>query len=220
MNVDGLQAIQNRILKEAEATAAAILEQARSTAAESDRQAETQVAILRTEALGRADVQTAAILSRAASTAAMDSRRQQLLARQQLIDQVILMAGKQLHAMPDQEKLALYVNMVNSLQAESGEIALAQNDSHLGAALLEKLGPAFTLATQPGEFEGGVVLRRDRIEDNLTFDLMIRHERPRLSALAAQVLFEAQSAVLPDLDSKPVADAGAAAVPEAGAEGT
>ena len=205
-NVDGLQAIQNRILKEAEATAAEILEQARAAEAETARQTEIQVAALRAEALGRADAQADAIKNRAASTAAMDGRRQELLTRQQLIDQVIAAASQQLNAMPDQDKLALYVRMVTALQADGGEITLSEKDSRLGPALVKQLGESFTLAAQFGHFDGGVILRRDRIEDNLTFDLMIRHERPRLSALAAQALFEGSpsafqnQSVLPDID--------------------
>ena len=144
---------------------------------------------IRKEADIKAQAAAEAVISRAASQAALESRRSSLVARQALIEQVVEDALDKLVNLGDDEKGSLYLKLLQSLGADGGLVTVNAKDQHLMRGLLAKLGGQFELREEPGAFSGGFLLRRGRIEDNLTFDLLVRNKRPQLVALAAGILF-------------------------------
>ncbi|NCB00526.1 MAG: hypothetical protein EOM70_14270, partial [Clostridia bacterium] len=130
-----------------------------------------------------------AIINRASSQAALESRRVLLSARQSLIDDVILEATSQLGQLSAPEKKDLYVRMIQATGATGGLLTSNAADLSLMQEVVDALGKDWQLSAEPGSFSGGLILSRGRIEENLTFDLLVRNLRPQLAALAAGILF-------------------------------
>ena len=131
----------------------------------------------------------ATLMNRASSQAALESRRAILEARQSLIDEVIQDSTRQLSQLSDLEKKDLYGRMIQSTGATGGILTVNARDRALMETVVAALGQGWSLSVESGTFSGGFILSRGRIEENLTFDLLVRNLRPQLPALAAGILF-------------------------------
>ena len=191
--MEGLSAILEHILARAQEQ----VSQIESTTKEQIRLIQQQTTDTCQAILQTADIQSdsavEAIMNRATSQAALESRRLALDVRQHLINETIEQTLVKLGQLNDDDKVKLYTQLILASGATSGEITLNQNDARTIGSRLAKAFPAMTLAPAAGTFTGGLVIRRGRIEDNLTFDLLIRNQRPQLAALAAGVLFPAHA---------------------------
>lgn len=188
--MDGLQLIQDRILEQARDKAAEVSAKAQEQCQAIIDQAQTEHKRYLAEAADKTKAQTEAMLNRATSLASMEKRKNNLQRRQRLIDRVIDQALLKVCGSSAADKLELYTSLVDKTGAKNGIITLAPADQAIGKDLINRLNGDFSLADQPGSFSGGLILRRDRIEDNLTFDLIVRNQRPQLSAAAAEALPE------------------------------
>lgn len=186
--MEGLKSIQDRILEQANEKAAEIADITRSQREEILSAAENECHQIRSAAEKKAQAQVEAILNRARSMAAMESRKHDLQKRQQLIDKVLDRALVLVNTMAAAEKLDLYTKMINRLNVSGGEITLSDTDAGIADSLVTRLGNGFSIKSTSGKFNGGLILGRGKIEDNLTFDLIIRNLRPQLSAAAAKAL--------------------------------
>jgi V/A-type H+-transporting ATPase subunit E len=188
ISLDGLKKIQDRILEQAQDKAAEIAARAQEQCESIIEQAQLEQNRILSETRAKAQAQADAVLNRARSLAAMEKRKNILQKKQKLIDRVIDQALIQVCSMPADKKLELYESMIRRTGAINGVITLSADDLPLGGQLISKLGSGFELSDIPGSFAGGLVLLRGRIEDNLTFDLIVRNHRPQLSATAASAL--------------------------------
>jgi len=189
--LNGLQAIQDRILSEAQETASQIASQAEAGSEEilaaARKDCEQQLAAARISAAAQAE----SVLNRASSAAALLARKNILQARQDMVDRVLHRAIELLCQMPDREKISFYRQLLEQTRAESGEIVLAAADQRLAAELIAENPGRFTVAAEVGAFTGGLVLRRGLIEDNLTFERLAATSRSELVQIAAAALVEA-----------------------------
>lgn len=195
--MNGLQAIQDRILTEARERADQITGQAQASCAAILAAARTEAEQLLAQARQSAANQASETLTRARSAAAMQQRKADLQSRQELIDQVLARAIERLGQLPPERKIDLYRQLLRQTQAEAGEIELAAADLPLAGRLLEGLGGSLTIAGTAGSFTGGLILRRGLIEDNLTFERLAAIKRPDLVQLAAAALADAPSEQVP-----------------------
>lgn len=188
--MNGLDAIKDRILSEAQNRADKIAEQAQAQCAEIIAEAKTErdklLDATRQNAFRQADV----IIKRAQSTSALESHKMVLQARQDQISNVISHAAEMLCQLPDQEKIDLYRALLKQTGASTGDITLAAADLHLGSEILKDSTGKFNISPVAGSFSGGFVLRRDLIEDNLTFERLIAADRSQLVRIAAAALIE------------------------------
>lgn len=188
--MNGLDAIKDRILSEAQGKADKIAEQAQALCAEIIAEANTEREKLldttRQNAVRQADV----IIKRAQSTSALESHKMVLQARQDQISNVISRAAEMLCQLPDQKKIDLYRALLQQTGASTGDITLAAPDLHLGSEILKDSTGQFKISPVAGSFSGGFVLRRDLIEDNLTFERLIAADRSQLVRIAAAALLE------------------------------
>lgn len=188
--MDGLQLIQDRILEQAQEKAAEIAAKAQEQSQSIISQAQIEHDRYLADAAEKTKAQTEAMLNRASSLASMEKRKNNLQRRQRLIDRVIDQALLKVCSSSTADKLELYISLIEKTGAKDGIITLSQADQAIGNELIKRLKGDFSLADKPGSFSGGLILRRDRIEDNLTFDLIVRNQRPQLSAAAAEALPE------------------------------
>jgi V/A-type H+/Na+-transporting ATPase subunit E len=191
--VNGLEAILARITSDAEASVQDISGQANERCAEILKQADQDAAAIIGNAESQADEQAAALLRRARSLATLETRKQLLSARQSLIDEAIERAAASLASLPAAEKSALFRRLLLA-NARGGEtVVFASRDQALAEEVLAAVNAENSWHLKrdpvPGDFKGGLVLRQDLIETNLTIDLLVRSLRPELVSLAAKALF-------------------------------
>jgi len=190
--LEGLEAIKLRILADAREEADAILRQARETAAELKEKNEQTAAQLLTEARQTGNARAEAVVSRARSLAALDQRKTLLGARQELVDETIRLALERLAALEPERKLVLYQALIEQSGMAEGEVILSRQDQMLGPRLLLQSRCQISVSEQAGNFAGGLVIRSGLIEENLTFETLIKNDRPALVRLAADILFAAE----------------------------
>ena len=190
--MEGLEAIKLRILADAREEADAILRQARETAAELKEKNEQTAAQLLTEARQTGKARAEAVVSRARSLAALDQRKTLLGARQELVDETIRLALERLAALEPERKLVLYQALIEQSGMAEGEVILSRQDQMLGPRLLLQSRCQISVSEQAGNFAGGLVIRSGLIEENLTFETLIKNDRPALVRLAADILFAAE----------------------------
>lgn len=187
--MDGIEAIVEHILADAREKAAQIEAGAAEQIDQIKTQADQACAVIRQEADHKGQQAAASVINRASSQAALESRRVLLEARQTLIDEVIAEATRQLSELDAAEKKDLYVRMIQATGASGGAVTTNAADQALMQEVVAVLGKSWELSGEPGTFSGGLILSRGRIEENLTFDLLVRNLRPQLAALAAGILF-------------------------------
>lgn len=191
--MNGLEAILNRIMSDAENRIRDINEQTDTRCAELLATADQDAARIISEASLKADEQAAVMLRRSESLSALESRKMILSSRQTLIDEVIVQAAERLSKMPDSEKTALYNRLLTDNASGIETVVFAKNDAAIANQILSAVNQTknwkLTLDPTAGDFSGGLILRQDLIETNLTIDLLIRSLRPELVGLAAKVLF-------------------------------
>jgi V/A-type H+-transporting ATPase subunit E len=200
----GLDAILSRIRLEAEARAAEISEESQSALRELERQTALEADRLRVASLAQSEADIAALDRRTASSLALEARRIRLAARQHLVAEAIQGAVARLSNLPASERIALYLSFLDE-SAKGGEtVAFTAADltSGLAATVLEEANRRLQ-ARRPGSTPlrfteepngtkdgGGLVLSKDDIETNLTFDMIVRQNLEELEALAASLILD------------------------------
>ena len=197
--MNGLDAIIESILADAREQADAILASAAAEAEAIRRQAADEAETLLRSMEAAADAEAGILRSRAESSAAMAARRVVLDARRRAVVDVVDRAVTTLAGLPAAEKIRLYADFLRS--ARGGEtIVFSSGDltSGIGAKAVEAalqarasdgLPPVrLTVSDVPGQFLGGLVMRRGLIEDNLTFEMLTRQSREDLETYAATLL--------------------------------
>ncbi|NLM19530.1 MAG: hypothetical protein GX217_05845 [Clostridiaceae bacterium] len=115
-------------------------------------------------------------------------RQEKLEQRQSLIAEVIDLALNKFNSQSEQEKIKLYSDLIQAKDIKSGEISLNRDEQRLLDSLLSQLGPGFS-AGEIADISGGMIIKHDRIEENLSLDLIIRDHRAKLSVIVANQLF-------------------------------
>ena len=106
---------------------------------------------------------------------------------------MIKQATARLANLPAPEKAALYRRFLDEQASGSESVVFAGDDLPIAEQIIESAnnekGWHLTVDPTPGNFSGGLILRQDLIETNLTIDLLVRNLRPELIGLAAAALF-------------------------------
>lgn len=191
--MNGLDAILNRIMTDAEDRIRDIREQADARCAELTASAEQEADRITGEARKKAEEQAAVLVRRAESLSVLETRKSILSARQMLIDEVIDQAAARLAALPSDKKAVLYRQLLLENARGSETVVFSREDATNVDGILDAInrenGWQLKRDPVPGDFSGGLILRQDLIETNLTVNLLIRSLRPELVSLAAKALF-------------------------------
>lgn len=144
------------------------------------------------EAVEKAEKDAEQLIARASSMARADRRKADLAAKQENVARLIDLALTQLVSKSRDERITLYAGIIRNGAIEPGEIILGKNDQDIADALLTKLPDGFTSTKEVGDFQGGFVVRRGAIEENYTYDLVVRNHRPELAQLAMSLINDEQ----------------------------
>ncbi len=188
-----MQAIKDRIVEEANESAEQVIERARQQASRYIAEAEAEAGKMIVSAEAEAVQIKETRLNRARSMSSLDKRKAALKARQQLVDKAISEAVRNLCGLPAAEKTSLYQDILRSQDdgASTAEVVFARQDSDISEKAVEPFDGRFKVADASGHFSGGLVIKRGRIEENLTFDLIIKNYRSELVQTAAGILYPA-----------------------------
>ncbi|MDI3538102.1 MAG: V/A-type H+/Na+-transporting ATPase subunit [Bacillota bacterium] len=198
----GVEALAQRIRRRAEQEAEEVKAEARRRAENILAQARARAQKEREVILARAGKEAAERKRRLLVQAEMEARRQRLRVKDELVDKAFELAIKNLRELPTAEYQA-FIEPLLVAAAETGEeeVIVAPHDrERLNEAFLarvnEKLkaqGKAgrLTLAAETRPLEGGFILRAGGVENNYSFELILKLSRDELEQEVAAVLFPA-----------------------------
>jgi len=194
--MNGLEKITERIRREGQAEADAILAEAGKRVEATRDYYREQAAQLTADAQGKRRQAVAERLERLSGSAEMERSQLLLSAKQGCIDEAFAKAAEALRALPRQEYIDLLAGMAVRNGAGNEEIVLSAADREsvgeavVAAANAQKSGAAFTLSAETRELGGGLVLKRGRVETNCAFDTQLHRLRQEMASEVAQILFD------------------------------
>ncbi|MHB1485098.1 MAG: V-type ATP synthase subunit E [Saccharofermentanales bacterium] len=187
--MDGLDAIRDKILAEANKNAQLINDE---TAKEIDlisADTKTKTGAIVEKAVEQAEKEAINYKKRIDSLSALETRKIILAAKQDIIDDVINQAISSLKNMPNDEKIKLYAGILMK-SASGGEIIqLNKADSAFADEIKRTLPFPVEINPENGNFAGGLIIVRDTVEINMTFEMIAKQYRSELVAIAADSLF-------------------------------
>jgi len=195
-----LEDILKKIKSEAEEEAEKILSEARARAEEILSNARREAERLKEELIAEARREAEEHKSRLISMASLDIRKELLQERQNLIDLAFQKALQRLTEMGDDEYRELIERMLlSTVETGEEEIILNERDKaritqgfiQMLNKKLEERGKAgkLTIAEETGDFSGGFILRRGKVEINSTFDALLQAAREEVGVEVSRLLF-------------------------------
>lgn len=187
------EAIINKIKTDAQQKADAIIaeQQEKANAILSAAQSECEQKLL--DARKEIEEQEYEALSRANTVAQLDAKRLLLDARLEILDRVFDRALEKLTELDDAAMRKLLMSMLSAaedgdevLLNPRGKALISQKDIK---AYAEKRKISLSLADGEGDFAGGLVLRQDGIDKNLTFEVELALLRSREETKIAKQIF-------------------------------
>ncbi len=214
----GIDKICEKIANQAQAECDSITERAKSEAEEilkGYRELADAEAIKVTERGRKAAEERE---ERLIGAARLDARKLHLKTKQELIDAAFETALEKLTLLPEDEYISVLAKLAaessisgdeqivlspddraaygKQVVAEANRILKSRKEKDeassikkLGRQLLSQLSGGLTLSDETRSISGGVILLKDKMEINATFDTLIRLSREKLSVEVAQILF-------------------------------
>jgi len=195
---------------EAEQVVEKILSDARAEAEKITKQAEQKQADERaklSQQLEEYNRQTEELAGRAAedkrrrilAAARMQIAKDRLAEKARILDEVFEQAQKQLKTLPDEEFFELMTQlMLAAVETGDEEVIVDKNETRIDHRFVKqvnrRLGPGYKgnlrLAEQRQDIGGGFVLRRGKIKNNVSFDVLLTQARNDLEIELAKQLFQ------------------------------
>ena len=194
--MNGLEKINQRIRQDGSDEVAAIQAETDSRVRAIRDDYRAQIAQLEADAAQRRSRTVADRLERLAGSADMERRQMLLAAKQDCIDEAFARAAQSLRDLPRKDYAALLARLAVENGAGDEELVLSPADREtVGQAVVDaanaaKPGAAFTLSAESRDLGGGLVLKRDLVEVNCTFDTRLRQLRQEMATDVAHLLFD------------------------------
>jgi V/A-type H+-transporting ATPase subunit E len=198
----GVEALNERIRQRAEEEAQMIIAEANSQAADILAQAKEKAANERQAILAQAEQDAGERRRRILAMAAMEARRQELGTKEEIIDNAFSLALKQLRELPAEEYRRLLAPiMIEAAETGTEQVVVAAHDKErLGPDFIAQVNKGLKARGLEGKLElspetrplgGGFVLVAGGVEDNNSFELILKLSRDELEQEVAAVLFPA-----------------------------
>lgn len=197
--MNNIESITNKIAADAKALSEQKLLEAQQEAQQILKDYQAQAEQVKTQAQTKAQKEAAAIAERVESQSALVRRNLMLQYKRQAIKQAFDKALEQLCSIPKDKQVALLSNAAAKYVSSDAQIILNKEDcaafgNELIAKITEKLHEnnknyTVTLA-QPGSMKGGMIVAEDKIETNLTYEILVKNMRDELEGEVAKILTE------------------------------
>ncbi|HQA59739.1 MAG: V-type ATP synthase subunit E [Tepidanaerobacteraceae bacterium] len=199
--MEGIAKIKERILEEAREEKEKIISDANAQAQNIVKQYEQKAKDILDDILEKAGKTAEEKRRRILSMAQLENRKQLLLAKQQIIDEVFERAKTSLKNVPLEKYQTLIENMLlSSVITGNEEIIIAEHDKNrITPDFIQKINNTLSgmgkqgnlrISKTYGNMIGGFVLKSQDLEINSTFDSLIDIEREELETEIAKILFE------------------------------
>jgi V/A-type H+-transporting ATPase subunit E len=133
------------------------------------------------------------------AAARMDIAKEFLGEKRKILDEVFSQARQQLLDLPDEEYCRLMTKlMLEAVETGDEEIIVDNEEKRIDQTFIKKinreLGPGYKgnlrLAKQRQNLGGGFILKRGKIKNNISFDVLLTQARKELEIELAKELFE------------------------------
>ena len=190
--------VVQKILSQAEVEAEKILAEAQGESSEQERELASELSAYSQQTESLAQAAAADVKMRLLATARMDIQKQLLVTKAGLLDDVFAQARVQINSLPDDE----YQQLISSLMekaAETGdeEVVVGKNETRIDNSLVKhinrKLGTGFKgnlhLASDRADIDGGFILRRGKIQLNVSTNVLLSQVRESIEMELSKDLF-------------------------------
>ena len=191
--------VVEKILADAKAEAEKIKKQA------DDKEAAEQAKL--TEQLDEYKKQTQTLAKKAAkdkklhllAAGRMDIAKEYLAEKRRMLDEVFAQVRQQLQNLPDEEYCKFMTKlMLEAVETGDEEVIVDNEETRIDQKFIKQinreLGPGYKgnlrLADEKQNLGGGFILRRGRIKNNVSFDVLLARARKELEIDLAKELFE------------------------------
>lgn len=190
--------VVDKILTEAKAEADGIRAEAQSKLSDENARANASLASYKKETGTLADEQAKETKSRMLAAARMDIKKEYVQAKAKLLDEVFAKAIERVNALPEKEYQQLISTlMLKAVETGDEEVVVGKNDSRINQNLIKninrQLGPGFKgnlqLAGDKANIDGGFILRRGKIQINVSTEVLVAQARDELEIELANQLF-------------------------------
>jgi V/A-type H+-transporting ATPase subunit E len=132
------------------------------------------------------------------AAARMDIAKQLLAEKRKIIDDIFDKARTQMQNLPDSEYTALMTKlMLQAVETGDEEIIVGKNEKRIDQKLIKnvnrELGPGFKgnlrLANETQNLTAGFILKRGKIKNNVSLDVLLQRARKELEIELARKLF-------------------------------
>lgn len=187
--MEGIERITSKILEDAKAEVSRIESETEEFVREQQESSEKMRERVLADSRKNAEEDAKALIQRAESLASSECRKRDLSAKQDDVRRTIDLAVQQLVEAPAEVRLERYLSWIEARKIKEGVITLSAADQGLKDSLLKRLPTdKFTVADTPGKMRGGIIVSHGKMEENLTYDLVIHNYLPRLAQLAQNQL--------------------------------
>lgn len=190
--MDGLEKIINEISAEAQAEAKKITDAAKAASKRVIDRAKEEARQVKLDAEEKAKLEYKRIISRANSAGEVISSRELLKTKQELISEIIDMAGDKIAELSDEEYFAFMTRLLAKYASGAkGELKLSARDK---ARVTQEFIEAaekhnLTVSDKTLDIDGGFVLLYGDIEENCSIEALISDERDKLHDTVNEFLF-------------------------------
>jgi V/A-type H+-transporting ATPase subunit E len=190
--------VVQKILSEAQAQADKITAEANAKVSEQQSQADKELGKYREETEQKAVAAGEDKLARMLASARMQISKQYLGAKVSLLDEVFQKARQQVKDLPnDQYEELIQQLMEKAIESGDEEVIIGKDETRIDNRLIKtvnrKLGPGFKgnlqLANDTANIDGGFILRRGKIQVNVSLDVLMTQAREAMELELAQELF-------------------------------
>ncbi|NLZ49678.1 MAG: V-type ATP synthase subunit E [Clostridiales bacterium] len=195
-----INVIINKIIKDAENERDAILKEAKdeeaSIVSKSVAKAESEKAAMIEKAKKDAAIKKERIIS----SATIEVRNKKLAAKQQVISKVFNQALEKMKALPKEQYVNFVKNSLVALDLKGDEkIRISKKDADIiDQALLDEVNKILSsegkkanlkLSSEHGDFAGGFIVEKGKIDLNYTFEALLDLAKDNLEHEVANILF-------------------------------
>lgn len=192
--MNGKDAIIAKIIDDAEKAAADVIAEAEAKAKAIIGEADNLAEEYRREHLAGLDEEKKLILERRQAVARLDVKKRYLEEKQNGVNKVMEQAERKLNALSDKEYVALITSMLDNYAEDGDGLIFSKSkeklfDKTFVKKYAESSGKKVTFNGY-GDFKGGMILTKNGIDKNLTFDTILQDFRTERQAEIAARLFD------------------------------
>ncbi len=197
--MSGLEKIRDRIIQDAKGTADEKIKEAESKASEIKSQAVREADDIAKSMEAKTDAEIKAYSERVDSAIDLEHRTRILAAKQELIGDIITEAKKRIMNLKDREYCELILKLIekNMRKGEEGVIYFSDDDfkripsgfSFDVNKVAAKNGGELSISKETRKIGSGFVLSYGGIEENCTFDALFEEKKDDLTDIVQTILF-------------------------------